>query len=134
MGYLSVQVSLMIAKQTSGSHMLLVDLYRRMCSMYLRLVPRHKSPLFKLQTSSHAPTTRRSRSSPQSTLTVKNDVGIWESPARHMKVGQDGLGRVSNSPAYRSLDGSCTLVFPNGYCLRIFQAETGCGLIGLIEL
>ena len=95
----------MMAKQTSGSPMLLADLYRRMYPMYLRLVPRYESSLFELQPSSYAQTTRRSRSSHQSTTTVTNEVDVWKSPARHMKVAQDGLDRVSNLLRYHSLDG-----------------------------
>ena len=95
----------MMAKQASGSPMPRADLYRRMYPVYLRLVPRYEPSLFELQPSSHAQTTRRSRSSHQSTTTVRNEVGVWKSPARHMKVAQDGLGRVSDLLRYHPLDG-----------------------------
>ena len=72
----------MIAKQNSGSHMLLSDFDRYMHPMYLWLVPRYKSLLFGMRQSDYAQTTRRPRSSLQSNTRARIDVGIWKSPAR----------------------------------------------------
>lgn len=109
--------SLTTAKQISGSHMLLADLYLHMRPEYLWLVPRYRSLLFEMPSSSHAQTTRRSRYCHKFTVTATTDVEVSKSQRRHINVTQDGFDKVSESLHYSFLKDNFVLVILIGTLL-----------------